>query len=389
MIVKYAQEFLSDCRPVMFTSLLPRASPTPPIDGIDDPISPLCLDDVPGKSQLPPFPCINPFLIVNPSTHQLDGLYEDLCEKRERFIGYPVNQSFDYSPLFRFLGFSFNNYGDPFYCSNYGLNTHCIERTVVSTFAQLFGTSITESWGCVTSGTTESHIFSLFAARERYPDGIEYHSTSTHSSVAKALRILRMPSVPIPSQENGGMDYSSLETSLLQNSDKPAIIVANIGTTMTGAIDSLPEIHRILNHVGITDRYIHADAAALSGMILPFVDAPQPFRFTDGLDSITISGHKMIDSPLPCGVVLARRKYITHLQETGEVEYVRCMDTTIASSRSAFAPLILYHALRMMGVLDQDGQLGDADRMRSMVREALRMAERGREESRHGAIQIP
>jgi len=40
-------------------------------------------------------------------------------------------------------------------------------------------------------------------------------------------------------------------------------------------------------------------------MILPFVPHPQPWDFRAGIDSISISGHKMIGAPLPCGVVLA------------------------------------------------------------------------------------
>ena len=42
-------------------------------------------------------------------------------------------------------------------------------------------------------------------------------------------------------------------------------------------------------------------------MILPFVDDPPPWNFAAGIDSIAISGHKMIGSPLPCGVALARK----------------------------------------------------------------------------------
>ena len=33
-------------------------------------------------------------------------------------------------------------------------------------------------------------------------------------------------------------------------------------------------------------------------MILPFVDDPQPFGFDSGIDSIAISGHKLIGSPI-------------------------------------------------------------------------------------------
>lgn len=130
----------------------------------------------------------------------------------------------------------------------------------------------------------------------------------------------------------------------------------------------------MLDRLAVIDRYLHADAA-LSGKILPFVGDSQHFRFSDGLDSIAVSGHKMIGSPLPCGIVLARREHVAHLQEAGEVEYVRCTDTTIASSRSAFTPPILYHALGTMGVLNAEDELGDATTMKSMVRDALSMAE--------------
>jgi len=308
------------------------------------------------------------------SADLLDHVYQNLCEIRKTFIGYPVNQSFEYTPIYRFFSFSGNNYGDPFHPSNFGLNTHDVERIVVSAFAQLLNTSLAEAWGYVTSGTTESHISSLSAAREKYPNGVVYYSCAAHSSVAKVVWILGMQSVQIPSQKDGEMDYSALELSLLQHKTQPAIVIVNIGTTMTGAIDSLPKIREILHRVGLLETYLHADAA-LSGMILPFVESPQPFRFSDGLDSIAISGHKMIGSPVPCGVVLVRREHISHLQDAGEVEYVRCRDTTIASSRSAISPLILYWALRTKGVLNQQYQLGDATAMRQMVRDALNMAE--------------
>ena len=81
--------------------------------------------------------------------------------------------------------------------------------------------------------------------------------------------------------------------------DAPVVFVANIGTTMKGAVDDVAKVRAILDDLAITQSYLHADAA-LSGMILPFVEEPQPF----GFDSVAISGHKMIGSPIPCGVAL-------------------------------------------------------------------------------------
>ena len=65
------------------------------------------------------------------------------------------------------------------------------------------------------------------------------------------------------------------------NRDLPAIIIANVGTTMRGAVDDIEHIQEILHDLEVADSYIHTDAA-LSGMILPFVAEPRPLRVRRG-----------------------------------------------------------------------------------------------------------
>ena len=65
------------------------------------------------------------------------------------------------------------------------------------------------------------------------------------------------------------------------NRDLPAIIIANVGTTMRGAVDDIEHIQEILRDLEVADSYIHTDAA-LSGMILPFVAEPRPLRVRRG-----------------------------------------------------------------------------------------------------------
>ena len=130
------------------------------------------------------------------------------------------------------------------------------------------------------------------------------------------------------------------------NRDIPAVIMANIGTTMRGAIDDIPRIRRILDDQAVVSSYIHADAA-LSGMILPFVPEPQAFGFDAGIDSISVSGHKLIGAPLPCGVVLTKRPYVDRVGRA--VEYVGVNDTTLSGSRNGADPsdaLVRSHPLR-------------------------------------------
>jgi histidine decarboxylase len=88
--------------------------------------------------------------------------------------------------------------------------------------------------------------------------------------------------------------------------------------------------------------------AALSGMILPFVAEPDNWNFEAGADSISTSGHKMIGSPLPCGMVIARKKNVDRIARS--VEYVGVLDTTLAGSRNAFTPIVLWYALKRLGL---------------------------------------
>jgi histidine decarboxylase len=277
----------------------------------------------------------------------LDELYDRLQTHMETYVGYPCNADFDYSELFPFLKCPINNLGDPYVPSNLQVNTHEFEREVVETLCKLTSAAVDSTWGYVTNGGTEGNMYGLFLARELHPDGLVYYSEDTHYSVSKILRLLKVRSIMIKSAPDGGIDLDDLRETIKVHRDVPPIIFANIGSTMKGAVDDLESIHVMLRDLAIPRFYIHADAA-LSGMILPFVEQPQPWSFADGIDSISISGHKMIGSPIPCGVVLAKRKNVERIARS--IEYVGTLDTTIMGSRNGITPLILWYAFRMLGL---------------------------------------
>ena len=277
---------------------------------------------------------------------RLDGLLDGIQSAAQQQIGYPVNQNFDYSPLLPFLDYSINNVGDPFHASNFRGNTHEIEREVITRFAGLLRIAPEDAWGYVTSGGTEGNMYGLYLARELFPNAMFYFSEETHYSVLKNVRVLNARYIMIKRQDNGEIDYDDLYEMIRVNRDVPAVIMANVGTTMRGAVDDLDRIRAILNDLAVTNSYIHADAA-LSGMILPFVDHPQPYGFDAGIDSVSVSGHKLIGAPLPCGVVLTKRPYVERVGRA--IEYVGVEDTTLSGSRSAFAPLMLWYAFARYG----------------------------------------
>ncbi len=260
--------------------------------------------------------------------------------------GYPDNQFFNYSKLFRFLNFHINNCGDPFQAkaSYYRINTHKFEKEVIDIFAQLFHAPKNNYWGYVTNGGTEGNLYGIYVARELHPEGVVIYSQDTHYSIAKICRLLRVPSLHIKSQPNGEIDYNALQDALAHEK-RPPIIVANIGTTMKGAVDEVLKIKEILADLKIQNYYIHCDAAFF-GMILPFVHEmeSQLFDFRAGVDSIAVSGHKLIGTPMPCGVVLVKNSNAEKINSF--IEYIGSSDKTITGSRNGLSPLILWYELK-------------------------------------------
>ena len=277
---------------------------------------------------------------------QLSVFFQQLTTEAKRFLGYPCSRNFDYSPLYPFLSLPLNNVGDPNLNSRYHLNTHQYEREVITFFKQLLHAKNNEVWGYVTNGGTEGNMYGIYLAREIHPDGILYYSEATHYSVPKILRMVHAKSIMIKSLENGEMDYHDLAETIKIHRDVPPIIFANIGTTMTGAIDNLETIKKIIKELAIPQHYIHCDAA-LGGMILPFINNPPAFDFSAGIDSISISGHKMIGSPIPSGLVLAKKTYVDRIAHA--VEYIGTLDTTVTGSRNAITPLFLWYAIHSKG----------------------------------------
>lgn len=261
------------------------------------------------------------------------------------YAGYAPNTVFDYSELFSFLRYSFNNIGDPFFGNNPG-GTHELEREVLAFFAELLHAPKTFT-GYICNGGTEGNQYGLYAARCKYPDGIVYYSSHTHYSIPKNLELLRMESREIPGQASGEIDYEKLSRALKENNARPAIVVVNIGTTMTGAVDDIERIKSSLEQASISEYFLHADAA-FSGMVLPFVEDPQPFCFLSGIHSIAISGHKFIGAPFPSGVALVRENFF----EPGArvVDYIAKPDTTLSGSRNGISPLFLWYAIKRHGV---------------------------------------
>jgi histidine decarboxylase len=290
---------------------------------------------------------------------QIIAEYSDhLGERTAHHLGYPYNLDFDFCELEKVHRFSVNNLGDPFVESNYGVHSRKFEIGVLEWFARVWDIEVDDMWGYVTNCGTEGNLHGILTGREVLPDGILYCSRATHYSVPKASRMYRMPLCLVDTLEGGEIDCVHLRRCLAEGkaAGKPAIINVNVGTTVKGAVDPLDEIIAILEELGYAreEYYIHADGA-LFGMMLPFLEAdasttraPPSLTFKKPIDSISVSGHKFVGAPVPCGVVMTRRSHIRKL--SSDIEYLNSKDATIMGSRNGHAALYLWYAIQKKGM---------------------------------------
>ena len=298
---------------------------------------------------------------------RLESFHEKIREYSSSFLGYPAARDFDFSMFKDYLHYPINNVGDPFRDATFKVSSHEFEREVLQTVATMMRAPPDDWWGYVTNGGTEGNLYGLYLARELHPKGIVYFSQASHYSVAKNVHFLNMRHIMIRSQENGEIDYVDLVETLKIHRDVPAIIFANIGTTMTEAKDDISKILAILDDLAISNRYIHSDAA-LSGAIAPFLDPRPAFDFADGADSIAISGHKFLGSPIPCGVILAKKLAVDRIAQS--IAYIGTLDTTISGSRNGLTPVFLWYSLHALGM----------DGMRKRVQKSLALARYAQEQ---------
>lgn len=281
-----------------------------------------------------------------------------LTERTRHHMGYPYNLDFDYGALEGLEKFSINNLGDPFIESNYGVHSREFEIGVLNWFAKLWEIDQEEYWGYVTNCGTEGNLHGVLVGRENLPDGILYTSKETHYSVMKAARMYRMDAIEVSTLASGEIDYEELEEQLAAHVERPAIINVNIGTTVRGAVDDLDRVLTILERTGYSeDRFfIHCDGA-LFGLMIPFVKSAPMVTFKKAIGSVSVSGHKFVGAPVPCGVVITRKRYVMAL--SSEVEYLNSRDATIMGSRNGHAPIYLWYTLTLKGY---DGMRADVEK---------------------------
>jgi histidine decarboxylase len=266
-------------------------------------------------------------------------------------LGYPYNLSFTPGVPAALNSYLINNLGDPYVGSHYASDVCTQEREVITWLMRLWGCADPDAyWGSVGTSGTEGNLWALYLGREMLPDAVLLHSADAHYSLPKAARILRIPAIEVASRANGEIDLDDLSDRLAGLKGRPVILALTCGTTMKGAHDDITGALWVLGANGYDrdSRYVHVDGA-LNAMVVPFLqDAPPDIcpSFETEIDSISTSGHKMIGTPMPCGVLIARKPHSARIAKA--VAYLRSDDTTLMGSRGGHAVLAIW--ARLMGL---------------------------------------
>ncbi|AFJ44038.1 histidine decarboxylase [Francisella orientalis] len=281
-----------------------------------------------------------------------------LKHNTELYIGYPPATDFKLSQYAELLDYSMNSLGNPYDLNN-PFSSHAHEKSVIDFFINLYKLDHKNFWGYVANCSSESIMYCLWRAKKHLQMTNNQKvkiicNEFSHYAIDKTADILDLELIKIQSNEYGEIDYNALKSNI--KSEYNYIFFATIGSTITSSIDDINIVKNILEE-SKTSFYIHADAA-FNGAFIPFTD---DFHKCQNFDSINISGHKFIGLPIPCGITIINKEYISGRY----IEYTSNNDVTIGGSRNGLTPYLLYKRIK---------ELNSADGLKNRFNKCLKLA---------------
>jgi len=244
-----------------------------------------------------------------------------------------------------------------------------LEAELMRSLLALFGWK--EATGQLVPAGSFANLHAILVARramlpewdERGPTAISrapriYTAANSHFSVARAARVAGFGEtnvVAIPVRGRGSIDVDLLRKQIELDRDQhaPIAVVANMGTTATGAIDPFDAIADLCAEHRL---WLHVDACYGGGLLI----LPELAHYASSIgraDSIAIDPHKQWYMPIACGAVLTRHPAIERAAfAPGDSSYIPSSSSAVpdaylrgvATSRRATA-ITIWLALRTYG----------------------------------------
>ncbi|GGV29332.1 L-2,4-diaminobutyrate decarboxylase [Actinomadura cremea] len=255
-----------------------------------------------------------------------------------------------------------------------------IEKTTIAWLVELLGLP-PETGGLFVSGGSTATLHALTVARDttagsRHDRATAYCSDQTHFSVDRALHVLGISRDRVrhlPTGTDGRLDVRQVEE--LVRADRraglqPFAVIANAGTTGTGAVDPLEDLSALCSRNRL---WLHVDGAFGAAAAI----TEEGRCAVPGLplaDSLTLDPHKWLFQPAELGCVLLRRPELlresfgvsrpSYLSGAGGADDGDLMQYGIQQTRE-FRALKLWLSLKVFG----------AQAFRGAVAAGMRLAE--------------
>lgn len=240
------------------------------------------------------------------------------------------------------------------------MGTQTIERELISICAeQIFKGEKNQQDGYVAPGGTEANIESMWIYRNYFMvehkakiDEIALvYSEDSHYSMPKGANLLNLKSIVLNVEENTReiipTDLESKIKQAKQNGIKYFIVIVNMSTTMFGSVDDIEMLGNFFSKNNLQFK-MHIDGA-YGGFIYPFTNENSIHNFANMyVTSITVDGHKMLQTPYGTGIFLIRKGYMEYAC-TKEAQYIPIKDYTICGSRSGANAVSIWMILMTHG----------------------------------------
>ena len=279
-----------------------------------------------------------------------------------RFFAFVPGPSNAVSALADMLAAGFNAFSGSWFESS---GPSMVELVTIDWLRQLIGMPET-TLGTFTSGGSVANLSAIHVARHHHlgindQDGVIYYSDQTHSSIDRAVRILGLRNHQVrrlPSDSRYRLSVDMLYGAVTSDKAaglKPFCVIANAGTTNTGAIDDLEAIADLCQEEGL---WMHVDGAYGASVAL----SERGKRLLGGIeraDSVTIDPHKWLFQPYEIGCLMVKDgtllrdafrlvpEYLKDMDKSDEM--VNYWDYGIQLTRG-FRALKLWMSLKVFGV---------------------------------------
>jgi aromatic-L-amino-acid decarboxylase len=238
-----------------------------------------------------------------------------------------------------------------------------LEGVVLDWTARLLG--LPDGWhGHIEDSASTSTLAAMIAAREATGRNEVVCTDQTHSSVAKAARMIGMRVRPVATD-----DAFRMRVDGLGDLSQAAVVVATVGTTASASVDPVPALADACAAAGT---WLHVDAAyAGSAMVCP--EFRWAFKGVDRADSLVVNPHKWLLTPMDCSLLWTSRPADLRAAFSLVPEYLRTPDAEDALSLSEYGPALgrRFRALKLWAVLRCYGRRG----LQEHIRRGVRLAE--------------